>query len=412
MTLRHRTRGGFIPATAFYTVYNTNGSSYISNTATQPVGVFEEMTDLVSRGFVPGKTWLNNPLGRKQTTRSHTPAKGGQTLVYPGWSGVYKAEGTRFSERDSAFDKLLTELDNFDTNSLVSLASTKALANVKKPEVAGLVAIAELKETVQSLLHPLDGVLNFLKRNAPSKRKRKRLSQKNVVGSAQALADQHLTIIFGIMPFISDIQGILKALKGFDPAPQVFTARGEASSVDERSALVSTRIDDDGNNYCNFSAADSVTRTVTVRAYQQYEATVSIADALGLSPSEVPRAIWQHATLSFVVDWFVNVSDFIAALTPQPGISYGIAGFTETVVDACTSDYNFELRYRQDKGWKGAYNSGSQQRVVLAKRRVPGSLFQNIGLHFKSNMHRDILDTYQITASISLITQRLKGRLL
>lgn len=409
MTLRNRSRGAFTAAQSYLTVYNTNGTSYVSPNGTQPVGSYEEMTDVVNRGFKPGRTWLNNPMGHKATTRQHTFAQGGQDLVYPGYQGVNRAVGTRFSERDAAFNSLLSKCNNQDTSALISLACTKALANVRKPEIYGMVALAELKETVQSLKHPLDGALEFLSRNAPSKRKRNRLSRRNIGQSAKAIADQHLTVIFGLVPFIEDIQGILKAIREFNPRPQVMTARGEASAVDRRDDLKTSKIDDDGNNWCDFTCHDSVTRTVTVRAYQLYSVQIDILDALGLSPTELPRAAWQHASLSFVVDWFVNVSDFIAALTPKPGISYGISGFTETTVDACTSEYEFILKYRQDKGWKGAYTGGSQQRVVVAKRRVPEALWPNIGLHFKSNMHRDVLDAYKITASISLITQRLKS---
>jgi hypothetical protein len=42
---------------------------------------------------------------------------------------------------------------------------------------------------------------------------------------------------------------------------------------------------------------------------------------LGTRPRDVPATLWEIVPYSFVVDWFVNVGDWLQAITPVPGIT-------------------------------------------------------------------------------------------
>jgi hypothetical protein len=62
-------------------------------------------------------------------------------------------------------------------------------------------------------------------------------------------------------------------------------------------------------------------RTVSVNVGFLYEFTsdYGIGDKWGLQLGQVPITLWNLASLSFVVDWGLNVGQFISALTPVPG---------------------------------------------------------------------------------------------
>lgn len=410
---RSRTRGAFNPLYYSYSAYAGNGTIQATYTGSiaNANGIREQMDDFVTRPFVAGTTWVNTPMSKRQETRSSTAFVGSQVAVPGGPTATSRYEGSSaFGPYDTVFDNQLSTLAQLNS-SVISQACTKALSGVRRAEVSGLVTIAEMKETVQSLTHPLQGALSFLSRNVPGKKKRNRTSAKSVSASQRDIADQHLTIVFGLLPFISDIQGILKALRAIEPLPVVMTSRGEASYFDE-SLVSSNPVAFNDSTTIAYNKTDVlVNKAVSVRAYQQYSSTVTLLGALGLSISDVPKAAWQVATLSFVADWFMNVGDVISALTPQEGITYLGSGYTITE----TTSANIHILQTMDKKagvstgyWKGTWE-GNQSRVVVATQRVPAPLGDQVRLVFKHDMHNDILDTFKVTALFSLITQRLHG---
>lgn len=403
---RFRTRGALLPVPWTYT--DNNGGVY-SGSVAQRSGTYDTMLDCVTKPFVPGRTIVNTAMESTSTTRAYTPPAGSQrhttaTSGNTAYSGTCPWWGTY----DTTFDRLLADT-GINTDALVQQAATRALSGVKRPEVSGLVSIREAKETIRSLLNPVNGALKFLSTVAPSRKRRKAITR--VRGAASAVADQHLSIIFGLLPFISDIQGILKALQAIEPLPTRFTSRGSASAMGENSETGDDVVYEGGGTTEKRAYTATVKRTATVRAYVLYEAKVTLQDALGLSPQEIPRAAWQTMTLSFVVDWFVNVSDFLAALTPVNDVTYLASGYTLTLVDSClaTGKYSLFPTFPPSGGWSGLWDGGVDSRVTIAKSRRPGSLHSHIGLTLKRDMHNDILDVYKITAGISLITQRLNG---
>lgn len=340
--------------------------------------------------------------------------------------GVVRIAGDKHAgDADPIFDDLLSGLPNYNYDSLINLACTSALAGVTKPEISGIVAVKEFRETLHSLIRPVDGIIAFLNRNIARKVVKvgkfsnkkhvawvqQRLKQR-IKSSANDLANQHLTIIFGILPFIDDIQGILKALEAIEPLPVRKSSHGTSSSFNRDVKDFDGVIYDDGYSGVRQTWHAEVQRTVSVRAYQLYEARTDLMGALGLNVENVPLATFQMVPLSFVVDWFFNVSKVISALTPRSDVSYLASGYTVTVVDACTFTADVTV-YRKGTlpGWTGSWNGASLQRVSVTKTRVPANLYDRIGLHLKSNMHRDVLDTFKITAGLSLITQRLSGLL-
>lgn len=397
---RTRSRGRMAPVTATYTVFTDSSSS--TGTDSFLVGEDEYMVDYVGSSFAPGRVIRNNPMTTTLRRISNTPMTGSSSNDVH--TGLWGYSGSFFVDRGGALQLLAGTCTNRDAGPLITLASTQALASVKRPDIGSLVALAEIREAVQLLRHPLEGVLTVLQ----SFRRLKRFNKRNALASAKALSSFHLQVIFGVLPLISDIQGILKALRNYKPEPERFTARGQAHSVSIKT--------DSGRSYRGGFATtsdyivynDTVTRDVSVRAYILYEASLSLQERFGMSLKDIPLSVWQATGFTFLVDWFVNVGQFIAALTPVAGVNYLASGYTLLVEDTRVSEYSLETTHTGPHGWTGSYTGGVHSTFGKTKSRVPGDLTQNIGLAMRTRSASDLLDTFKITASISLIVQRLK----
>lgn len=408
---RVRTQGVFLPGTYSYNRYLGNGSflDTVSGNYAPGYGTVKTMLDYVSKPFLPGVTFVNSPMTSSEVTVDRPPLNYRAQHSNPNATAHGSSLGTaQYADKSVKFGQYLNALPQKE-NALIRQATTSALANARKPDVSGIVSIVELKETIQSLLNPVQGALKFLSRNAPSKKKKRRLSKNSLKRSVDDLANQHLTIIFGIMPFISDIQGILKALESVGPLPVKQTARGNASAFDQSTNVEEYIPYQDASYVQNATETFTVQRTITVRAYLLYETTVTLQQALGLGITDIPKSVWQAATLSFVVDWFANVGDYISSITPMLDVKVLSSGFSVTTVTACNA--NISIRGGPPAGvttnYWSTWHDGSQSRVEIAKRRVPADLTDYRGLAIKSNMHKDVLDAFKITAGISLLTQRL-----
>lgn len=406
---RYRESGGFTPLYSLATTRLGNGtvSSNVVQTQYNANGTKRTMRDVVTTPFRAGRVITNSPMEQVIETRTSTLLVGSQTHSKPGATSAASIVGSyALGDYDSTFDTYNAGLSPA-RESLIQQACTQALANVHKPEVFGLVALKEMRETVKGLIRPLTGALNFLSRNAPGRRIGKRLTTKNARWSAKQIADQHLSIVFGLMPFISDVQGTLKALETVDVFSQRYTARGYGSATDSDVYQTTTVA------YEDVSTRETVVRTyenkvtVTVRAYQLYEAQLELDALMGLRPQDVPLAVWQTATLSFVADWFVNVGQLISALTPREGVSYLASGYVIDTVYANSVVVKHTIaRKSSADGWTGSW-SGTQARVKQTKSRVPEALLGNVAIVWKRNAHRDMLNTGQVMSLLSLITQKL-----
>lgn len=399
-TRRTRSRGGFVTKQAYWRDYNPQGALTSTYTYTYPSGVEEIFHDTVTKPFIPGKTIVNNHSKKIRVQKIRKPAVGSATCVHdsPAYNGA-SASGERYYDWDADLINLGRTLNNIDITSLRRAAATQALSRLNQPDVAGLVAIKEIRSTLNTLRNPVNGALNFLKNL---------LKGRSISALAKDASNQHLTVIFGIMPFINDVRGTLKVLEEQlkHATPRRLTARGLASSVDSKNHAGSFVNHNDGYTRATMHFNHEVTRTVTVRAYVLYETTYSLPRTLGLSLEELPRSVWQTIPLSFVVDWLVNVSQVIAALTPQPSVNILASGYTVQEVEAFTTSYKQEW-VRNRIGWQGFADDGEHTNLGIYKTRVPGDLRPFIGFSLKHNMHSETFDTFKITAAISLLIQRL-----
>jgi hypothetical protein len=173
----------------------------------------------------------------------------------------------------------------------------------------GLVELVEFRKTFSLLKNDILTVTSILR---DIRRHWKRY--KKYGSTFDEIATNYLKIRYGYTPLLMTI----KSLMDFkEKTTKRYTSRGFSSASD--SASLTGQI--------NGSAwlADwetKVSKQLDVRAGVLYDYQFTLADQLGLSPKNIPAAMYELIPFSFVVDWAVNLGDWIQAVTPKAGVNY------------------------------------------------------------------------------------------
>jgi len=300
-----------------------SGSGDMPNTSGEHKYMFDYVTTnydkLSSRGVV-----INKPMHKTKTTRS---------TVLTDFKREQMRSVSPFEKiadyADSPVNKLTREgasginmgpvqhlFVDIDTNQLRTLAGTQAAASIAEPEFHGLTFVAELRETISFLHSPLRAYNRWLKRSLRKQRKsnkRHELSKKDVITLADSLSSNWLAYRYGALPLIYDIRDAIAAITALDEATNRHIARGFSTNYGTNS--------NDIEHVATWSSTKKeiqTRRTVEVRAGILYE--VDTRDTYGVSMSQIPITAWEVIPFSFVADWFVNINDFVAAITPKAGV--------------------------------------------------------------------------------------------
>lgn len=203
------------------------------------------------------------------------------------------------SQWDAAMD--LAEIGG--TLGLVASA-VKALANGTKG-IPGLV-----KRLLVPKLTKRPGQIDF-------KRTVKSLQRDGEKGS-KAAADAWLTWRYGVMPIVLSIQDLLELLKTQleKAGTTIRTKRRRPSLPAVTKSWKGTVIPVRNANYVqNWEAR------VEAIVYYQRHFDMTLKQALGFAPENLPNLLWELTTLSFVWDWFFHLGDFLSALKPKVGMT-------------------------------------------------------------------------------------------
>lgn len=195
-----------------------------------------------------------------------------------------------------------------DIEHLKQLAVTRAHANIDFSEVHILETLAEMTDTVRFLK---DAFKNAIKIG-------RKIRDKEFLFLAKKLDEEHLEEVYmearyGLRPLIYDVRDICSALmhsKTFDR----YTFRAE-ENADDVNTFSET---DTSDSAVDLDVDVTVSRSVKVRAGVLVSLdSLSTLKIWGLDkPFE---AIWEVVPFSFVFDWFFNIGQTIASLTPEIG---------------------------------------------------------------------------------------------
>lgn len=277
-----------------------------------------------------------------------------------------------------------------DVESLRTIAATAALGDVDASTAQTLLTMSEAAKTLKTLANPLGATLKYLKSNPRPGRKGK--------AAAQAVSSQYLTWYYGIMPTMMEIENVLEALT---TSPEVYrqTARGKATGTANET---STEVVGGCSKYTNLF---TYSENVEIRSGILYLPSGGFDTVWGTRLSDIPLTAWELIPYSFVVDWFVNVGDFVAALSPRVGVSYLSAWQTlkmtqiwraETLSSEFTCSGSTQTR------------SGSEwaQCVIETTQRYPVSPTQRVGLATKTLSFPVAKSLAAISLIIATLTRR------
>jgi hypothetical protein len=346
LIVRTRTRSGgsIIPTATTWTTRRLSDSVIVDGPHTiscrPEKDNVESMTDSYVNAFhrrIADGQVINLPFIRT-LTRATTP-KDEWTYEFPvagnpSRATVAGSDVFHFAVNPWAFPAdiwLLPEPPGMKTDlALTDLATIAARANVVKADTLALVTAAELGKTVSMVTKSSVGLAKGLALLAQGKPKKAILAAlgytKPIRGTkfkktSLTAASKWLEIRYGWLPLIYDVQGTLKALSA-ELKPR-FTARGFANDAGFSSPSETLNI-----GVCEVSSSVSTNLEKRVRAYILYEVDRRSLVPQKLGVLQLPATIWELVPFSFVFDWFVDIGEWLDAITPRVGVNVLCEGYT------------------------------------------------------------------------------------
>lgn len=244
-----------------------------------------------------------------------------------------------------------------------SLASIEARARVSPVYVQSIVSVAELHKTVDLVASTVvklrrfrqaivrgDGY-NILRRIVGRNFKHNKPSK----DIASSTSSRWLEYRYGWLPLVYEVQGAVKALS----PTREFKTRAVARGRKEFTRKESWNAVHNGlfGSMGNFTFKYEQDEKLSCRAYCLFEADLRFQTARDFGVTEVPLALWELVPFSFVVDWFVNVGDWITAMTPKLGVNI--------LAEGVTVEHNRSIK-RTIVGWSSGGTSGGFWQVSNA----------------------------------------------
>jgi hypothetical protein len=354
MVRRVRTEGGYSPITYSatanqvrksdgYTTY-PEATQVPESTRYDVVGEVKSMTDIVTPNFrkrIAEGGIINNPMSWARDSREGR-AEGGSVFMESAYysttvdiagdavNGVFGVPTPRDVDAD-----LLQHLQD--------LASTSALAGIEAPASQGMVFLAELTKTLSMLTNPCKGLVDYIRNRHKWKRRRnigggkaytrdgRKGARESAKDVANAAAQSWLEARLGWRPFLMEIEAIIEALRNESMVPRQTSRATQTRTVTQ--TAYDTREGAFGS-YWTMSVDFSYEykETYVVRAGVLYDFSAStLSSTFGFRWRDLPESAWELIPFSFVVDWFLNVGDYIAALTPKAGTRV-LASFMTTSI--------------------------------------------------------------------------------
>jgi hypothetical protein len=206
-----------------------------------------------------------------------------------------------------------------DVDQAVNETATKARAGVKSGKAGGWESVAELHKTIDMLRHPFAS-LTKLTNSFQSKSSLRRGSSKGLGAAGsdilQFSAGEWLKYRYGVLPLINDVQAVLNEL-GRKYVAQRQSSRASVTLSNTSYTPFSTTVTGWGCSHVEERESQTKVRAVSLDEYRS-----SMAIEAGLDLSQIPKTAWDLIPYSFVVDWFINVGDFLNAMTPRLDVNH------------------------------------------------------------------------------------------
>jgi hypothetical protein len=242
-----------------------------------------------------------------------------------------------------------------DSDLLVSNVLTKAYASAAQSEILTGEQILTASQTLAMLHRPFKSARDLLSRMAKSRARR---LGKTAQSAARATADTWLEYRYGWKPLLLDADTIIGSVTELGrPLRKRLVARAH-DKIEYKTQLNLSGAPLGWLGIASGSA--TLTSSVTVDAgvfVDIYCPTTAehLVKFFGLRPRDVLPTLWELTPYSFVCDWFMNVGDWLQAMLPVPGVTFGANWVTRKVkteanIDVSNFTVNVAGKFRSSGG--------------------------------------------------------------
>lgn len=182
-----------------------------------------------------------------------------------------------------------------------SEVSTRVMASRGLADNNLFESVAEINKLASAVSGPLQGLRSFIQHKTPK-------------ALAMGASGAWLAYRYGVRPFINDIEGILKGLKK-SVGKQRKTTRASLSQEKTNVRTSLSAAYGDWRSNVQIITLDQV----SIRGMSLDEYVADFSSNIGFTGKGLAGLPWELIPFSFVVDWFVNVGDFLYAYIPAFG---------------------------------------------------------------------------------------------
>lgn len=420
MTTRTRKQGGGVDTIDWSVTYTGDGGPAFSGSLSRyPSST--TMVDEVIHNFkarsAAGEVF-NNPMSR--VTESHLGLAGmfsRNEVKYAASSDGkviqtnYGANGTWYISHWRQF--MESDLPTIDVSRVEQLAITKAYADRNSTDFSAFVAIGEAKSTVEWFISIFTRAIDFY-RNWKKKLLKAENLLKHSKGKAAKTAYEDLENLrmeyrYAVRPLLADMEGVANALHGAKLSPRQ-TFRGFASDSVKKTIPLSGKCacPDGGVHHINIGGFTTYSIEVESRAGVLTEIDFSVFDNFSrkMGFTQSVAAAYDLLPLSFVLNWFINMGDFILAWQPNAGVKDLAAWVKTTTRISQTTSVHGSASYIRATPYGSAVQtsslSGQSQEYLLERvERRPVSL-ASTAIRFDVNLDFfKILDLITISRNLA-----------
>jgi hypothetical protein len=325
--------------------------------------------DVVDRDFksrqAAGEVF-NNPFTSIKSTEIHSPPS---KFTYAWWKYVNgKKNGNEwYASRAASEDLTYVALDPSEYSSMLESvhdkANTMAYANRSMVVEAVSMVLAEGKKTVQ-------GMADILFRICKIALAAKKLDWKYLRNeiSPSELANRYMELRYAIRPLVIDAENTVKAYNT-TLGKMRKTARGGS---DDR-VVISDEIQTD-KGYMRFTQNRTSAYIVEARAGILCDVDATRLNVWGID--QIIETGWEIVPFSFILGWFIDVSNVISSWTPKAGVDE-LASWCTTKETLVQSSVMSDVRCNRTAAEiaqmaKAEFNwSGSSVKTTITTTRTP-----------------------------------------
>lgn len=223
------------------------------------------------------------------------------------------------------FSSLQVAMNATMNSSLADASLTKAYAKLSEPDFDLGVNLGELRETIEGLANPLSALRTYgqqMKKlhnttlKAWQSNRYALIQKKRSSYTLTALGGSWLEWRMGVKPLLQTIEDLKEYLaeQCSSELGHMLRCRASVKKEAEKSVKVSPVIA--GQFRVDATALiQEKWRTSSILYYDQ-EVPLTLGESLGVDAGSVPAVMWELTRLSFVVDRFIRVGEFLQALRP------------------------------------------------------------------------------------------------